>query len=219
MQILVADPDERIAALICDALRELASRIDCVVDGSVAAKRLADSSYSLCVFDLLLPNSGGIELIRRIRSERNDVPVLIVSSRGAARDKVDAIDAGADDYVVKPFDNHELVSRCRALVRRSQRTMSESIRWRNLEVNCEARTIDSSGVPLQLTPSEWIIFTHLIRHMGVVQRRSQLEEILYGWAGWYDSNSVEVHIANLRKKLGVNAIRTVRGSGYVIDAV
>jgi DNA-binding response OmpR family regulator len=121
-QILIADADSRIAALMRGALREITTAIDCVSDGKAAVKCLAVSQYSLFVFDVLLPDSDGIALIRTIRGDSNHVPVLVLSTCCSAHDKVEAIDAGADDYIVKPFDLAEFVSRCRALIRRYRQT-------------------------------------------------------------------------------------------------
>jgi len=130
---------------------------------------------------------------------------------------VAALDAGADDYLGKPFDLAELVSRCRALIRRSQGRSAELIAWRGLTVDPVAQTVSKDGARVPLTAREWSVLIHLLTHAGVPQPRARIEESLYGWHEEVESNAIEVHVSNLRKKLGGDVIRTVRGFGYVVD--
>jgi len=169
------------------------------------------------LLDLGLPKLSGMDLLKSLRLRGNDIPVLVLTAKDTAADKVRGLDAGADDYLGKPFDLAELVSRCRALIRRSQGRSAELIAWRGLTVDPVAQTVSKDGARVPLTAREWSVLIHLLTHAGVPQPRARIEESLYGWHEEVESNAIEVHVSNLRKKLGGDVIRTVRGFGYVVD--
>jgi two-component system response regulator QseB len=145
------------------------------------------------------------------------MPVLVLTARGTVIDRVSGLEAGADDYLGKPFDLTELIARCRALLRRAQGRSVELIRYQDLSVNPAAQTVEVSGTRVPLTSREWAILMQLLTHQGIPQSRSQLEESLYGWQEEIESNAIEVHVSNLRKKLGSTLIKTVRNIGYVVE--
>ena len=144
-------------------------------------------------------------------------PLLILTAKGTAADKVGGLEAGADDYLGKPFDLTELIARCRALLRRSQGRSVEILRYRSLVVDPAAQTVSRDDVRVPLTAREWAVLLQLLTHQGIPQSRARLEESLYGWHEEVESNAIEVHISNLRKKLGADLIKTVRGIGYVVE--
>ncbi|MFL6638770.1 MAG: winged helix-turn-helix domain-containing protein, partial [Paraburkholderia graminis] len=163
------------------------------------------------------PRVSGMDLLKRIRDAGNDVPVLVLTARGTVVDRVSGLEAGADDYLGKPFDLTELTARCRALLRRAQGRSVELIRYGDLTVNPAAQTAQLAGTRVPLTSREWAILLQLLTNQGIPQSRSRLEESLYGWQQEIESNAIEVHISNLRRKLGAKLIRTVRNIGYVVE--
>jgi DNA-binding response OmpR family regulator len=217
MRILLVEDDDLIGSGLEVALRNAGFTVDWARDGQHAQLALTTTPYLLVILDLGLPKLSGMELLKSLRARGNDIPVLVLTAKDTAADKVRGLDAGADDYLGKPFDLAELVSRCRALIRRSQGRGSELIAWRDLSVDPVAQTVLRNGVRVPLTAREWAVLIHLLTHSGVPQPRAKIEESLYGWQEEVESNAIEVHVSNLRKKLGGDVIRTVRGFGYVVD--
>jgi len=217
MRILLVEDDDLIGLGVEAGLRQAGFAVDWARDGRAANLALTTTTYALVILDLGLPKMSGIELLKWLRSCGKDVPVLVLSARGTVADRVGGLESGADDYLGKPFDLTELIARCRALLRRSQGRSVEVIRYRDLTVDPAARTALRSDVRVQLTAREWAVLVQLLTHQGVPQSRSRLEESLYGWQEEIESNAVEVHVSNLRKKLGTDLIRTVRGIGYVVE--
>jgi DNA-binding response OmpR family regulator len=158
-----------------------------------------------------------MDLLKRLRDAGKDVPVLVLTAKGTVADRVGGLEAGADDYLGKPFDLTELIARCRALLRRAQGRSVELIRYQDLTVNPAAQTVELGETRVPLTSREWAILLQLLTHQGIPQSRSRLEESLYGWQEEIESNAIEVHVSNLRKKLGAGLIRTVRNIGYVVE--
>jgi DNA-binding response OmpR family regulator len=219
MRILLVEDDDLIGSGLEVALRNAGLTVDWARDGQHAELALATTHYQLLILDLGLPRLSGMDLLKSLRLRGNDIPVLVLTAKDTAADKVRGLDAGADDYLGKPFDLAELVSRCRALIRRSQGRSTELIAWRGLTVDPVAQTVSKDGARVALTAREWAVLIHLLTHAGVPQPRARIEESLYGWHEEVESNAIEVHVSNLRKKLGVDVIRTVRGFGYIVDKV
>jgi DNA-binding response OmpR family regulator len=217
MRVLLVEDDDLIGCGIEAGLRQAGFTVDWARDGHKAELALATTVYALLILDLGLPRVPGMELLRRLRESGKDMPVLVLTARGTVVDRVGGLEAGADDYLGKPFDLTELIARCRALLRRAQGRSVELIRYQNLSVNPAAQTVEVSGTRVPLTSREWAVLMQLLTHQGIPQSRSRLEESLYGWQEEIESNAIEVHVSNLRKKLGATLIKTVRNIGYVVE--
>ncbi len=217
MRVLLVEDDDLIGFGVEAGLRQAGFTVDWARDGRTADLALATTAYGLLILDLGLPHISGNELLKRLRNTGNDVPVLVLTAKGTIADRVGGLEAGADDYLTKPFDLTELVARCRALLRRSQGRSVELIRYRDLMVNPAAQTVSLNDTRVALTSREWAILLQLLTNQGIPQSRPRLEESLYGWQEEIESNAIEVHISNLRKKLGADLITTVRGVGYVVE--
>jgi DNA-binding response OmpR family regulator len=217
MRVLLVEDDDLIGCGVEAGLRQACFTVDWARDGHKAGLALDTTSYALVVLDLGLPRVSGMDLLKRIRDAGNDVPVLVLTARGTVVDRVSGLEAGADDYLGKPFDLTELTARCRALLRRAQGRSVELIRYGDLTVNPAAQTAQLAGTRVPLTAREWAILLQLLTNQGIPQSRSRLEESLYGWQQEIESNAIEVHISNLRRKLGAKLIRTVRNIGYVVE--
>jgi two-component system response regulator QseB len=178
---------------------------------------LQTDQYDLVLLDLNLPVKSGLDVLKEMRTEKNTTPVLILTARDAIEDRVKGLDMGADDYLSKPFDLDELLARVRALLRRSKGRTTPTLTHGDLELNPVEHSVTLSGNPVDLSPVEFNLLQLLLENRGRVFPRVQLEDNLYGWNKDVDSNTIEVHIHHLRKKLGSDLIRTVRGVGYVID--
>jgi two-component system, OmpR family, response regulator QseB len=217
MRTLLVEDDDLIGSGVDAGLRQAGFAVDWAHDGVEALFALRTMSYALVVLDLGLPRMSGNDVLAAIRQSGNDVPVIVLTAKGTVAEKVVGLEAGADDYLGKPFDLTELVARCRALVRRSHGRSTETIEYRNLRVDPLSQTVTVDGTPVLLTAKEWAMLNHLLAHLGKPQSRARLEDSLYGWHSEIESNAIEVHISNLRKKLGGDLIKTVRGFGYVMD--
>jgi two-component system response regulator QseB len=170
------------------------------------------------LLDLGLPRKDGLDVLRAARARRNEVPILVITARDAVADRIKGLDAGADDYLVKPFDLDELAARVRALVRRADGRAEPVVRHGAIVLNPATREVTLRGRPVVLSGREFALLHALLARPGMVLSRAQLEERLYGWGEEVGSNAVEVHIHNLRRKLGAGTIRNVRGVGYTIPA-
>jgi two-component system, OmpR family, response regulator QseB len=217
MRVLLVEDDDLIGCGVEAGLRQAGFTVDWARDGHKAGLALDTTAYSLLILDLGLPRVSGMDLLKRLRDAGQDLPVLVLTARGTVADRVGGLEAGADDYLGKPFDLTELIARCRALLRRAQGRSVELIRYRDLSVNPAAQTVELCGARVPLTSREWAVLIQLLTHQGIPQSRSQLEESLYGWQEEIESNAIEVHVSNLRKKLGTTLIRTVRNIGYVVE--
>jgi two-component system response regulator QseB len=218
MRLLLVEDDRMVGENIRDGLAQEGHAVDWVRDGAAAEAALRSQPYGAVLLDLGLPRRDGIEVLRGVRAMRNDVPVLIITARDAVAERVRGLDAGADDYLVKPFDLDELAARVRALTRRAAGRSAGTVRHGALTLDPATREVRLNGRPVALSAREYALLQALLERPGSVLSRAQLEERLYGWGEEVASNAVEVHIHNLRRKLGAEVIRTERGVGYSIPA-
>jgi two-component system response regulator QseB len=187
------------------------------MDGVSADYVLRTETFDIMVLDIGLPGRSGLDVLKSMRKRGDTLPVLILTARDTVSDRVNGLDCGADDYLTKPFDLDELCARARALVRRSTGRAAPAISHGNIVLDPAAHTVLFEGENVVLPPREFMLLELLLENTGKVMSRERLEQSLYGWDTDVDSNSVEVHVHHLRKKLGSNLIRTVRGIGYMID--
>lgn len=216
MRILLAEDDPLLGDGLMVGLRQGGFAVDWVRDGHAADLALHTETYDLLVLDLGLPRIAGREVLKRARDRQQSLPVLILTARDATADKVAGLDAGADDYLVKPIDLDELSARIRALIRRSAGRAAPLLTHGDLALDPAAHTVTLAGQPVVLASREFSLLQMLLEGAGRVLTRSQLEQSLYGWGEEPDSNALEVHVHHLRKKLGSELIRTLRGVGYTI---
>ncbi|HZP86751.1 MAG TPA: response regulator [Burkholderiales bacterium] len=217
MRILVVEDDALIANGVRGGLKLAGYTVDWAQDGQAASLALDNGVYDLLVLDLGLPRKDGIQVLRELRASGNNIPVLVLTARDAVSDRVKGLDSGADDYLVKPFDLDEMVARVRALLRRRSGRADPLIRHGPIVLDPAARRVEIDGKPVSLSPREFTLLHALLEQPGSVVSRDQLEERLYGWDEEVSSNAVEVHLHNLRRKLGANLIRNVRGVGYCVS--
>jgi len=218
MRLLLVEDDPMIGRAMGQGLRDAGFTLDWVTDGAAAELALANGVYDLAVLDLGLPGKDGMELLRELRARRDLLPVLIVTARDAVADRVDGLNAGADDYVLKPFDLDELVARVRALLRRHAGGATPLLECGGLTLDTVRREVRRKGEEIQLSAREFALLEALMQRPGAVLSRVQLEDAVYGWGEEVGSNAVEVHLHNLRRKLGPETIRNVRGAGYKVAA-
>jgi DNA-binding response OmpR family regulator len=216
MRVLLVEDD----ALLGDGLRaglaQAGFAVDWVQDGADALHALDTEPMAAVVLDLGLPGLGGLTVLRRLRARGAKVPVLILTARDAVGDRVTGLDAGADDYVVKPVDLAELAARLRALIRRASGEAAPALRRGELELDPAAHRVVFRGRPVELSAREFSLLHELMLNAGRVLSREQLEERLYRWGQEVESNAVEVHVHRLRRKLAPALIRTIRGVGYLM---
>jgi two-component system response regulator QseB len=216
MRVLLAEDDPMIGASIRQGLRQDGFAVDWVEDGRAAELALAERVHDAIVLDLGLPKRKGLEVLGAMRRGGDGRPVLILTARDAVADRIAGLDAGADDYVVKPFDLDELAARLRALLRRGSGRAGPVLAHGGLELNPATHEASFEGETLALSPREFALLEALLARPGAIRSRAQLEEKLYGWSDPVESNAVEVHIHALRKKLGADFIRNVRGVGWML---
>ena len=189
---------------------------DWVIDGRLALAAIANQVYDCIILDIGLPRLDGLSLLQDLRAARNTIPVLITSARDTVRDRVEGLNAGGDDYLPKPFDLDELIARIRALMRRQSVSTSNLMTVGGITLDPSSRVVTREGQEVSLTAKEFLILEVLLRRHGTVLSREKLEEAIYGWGEEVGSNALEVHLHNLRRKLGGDVIRNVRGVGYKI---
>jgi two-component system OmpR family response regulator len=216
MRLLLVEDDAMIGETVLHLLRSEHYAVDWVRDGAMADQALRTAEYDLVLLDLGLPKRDGLEVLRALRSRRSSVPVLIATARDSVGDRIAGLDAGADDYVVKPYDTDELLARIRALLRRSAGRGEPAFEHKGVSLNPATREATLNTQPVQLSAREWAVLEPLIARPGVVLSRVQLEEKLFSWKDDVSSNAVEVYIHGVRKKLGNDIIQTVRGLGYLV---
>jgi two-component system, OmpR family, response regulator len=216
MRILVVEDDKNLNRQLCEALGEAGYVVDRAFDGEEGHFLGDTEPYDAVILDIGLPQMDGISVIERWRQDGRKMPVLILTARDRWSDKVAGIDAGADDYVAKPFHIEEVLARVRALIRRAAGHASAELNCGPLRLDTKASKADINGMPLKLTSHEFRLLAYLMHHMGEVVSRTELVEHLYDQDFDRDSNTVEVFIGRLRKKLGLDLIETVRGMGYRI---
>ena len=216
MKILLVEDDRLLGDGIRAGLQQAGFAVDWAQDGRAAELALSGEAYDAVVLDLGLPRLSGMEVLARARAVRNPVPVLILTARDTVPDRIAGLDAGADDYLVKPFDLGELQARLRALIRRGQRQAEPLLAHGALRLDPAGRSVSWEGKPVELSAREYAVLHALLLNAGRVLSKAQLEEKLYGWGEEIESNAVEVFVHHLRRKLAPELIRTVRGVGYMI---
>lgn len=214
MRLLLVEDDALLGDGIRAGLRLAEYAVDWVRDGDAARLALLDQAYDTCVLDLGLPRRDGLSVLKELRSRGSQLPVLILTARDASADKVAGLDAGADDYLTKPFDLAELQARIRALLRRAGGTASPLLNHDGVTLDPAARRVMRNGETIMLSAREYALLYDLLSHKSHIRTRTQLEESLYAWGEECESNTVEVYVHHLRRKLGSDLIRTVRGMGY-----
>jgi len=216
VRILVVEDDRLLGDALQAGLRQAGFVSDWAVDGLLAERMLAETAYAAMVLDLGLPKRSGLEVLRRLRQQGSPLPVLILTARDTVEDRIAGLDGGADDYLVKPFNLGELAARLRALIRRAEGKPQPVMTMRGLTLDPAAHTVLLDGQPVELGAKEFALLNVLMLNAGRVLSRGQLEQQLYSWADEAGSNTVEVYIHHLRKKLGADCIKTIRGVGYLI---
>ncbi|MHB8347264.1 MAG: response regulator [Acidiferrobacterales bacterium] len=216
MRLLLVEDDPMIGESVRRGLKRDGFAVDWVGEAESAEPALRSGNYELLLLDLGLPHKSGLSLLKELRAGGSGIPVLVLTARDAVADRVLGLDAGADDYLVKPFDLDELGARVRALLRRRSGRVQPEISHGDLVLNPATHEAVFQGRELMLSAREFTLLAALLEKPGAVLSRSRLEERLYGWGEEVESNAVEVHVHNLRKKLGVEFIRTVRGVGYMV---
>jgi two-component system OmpR family response regulator/two-component system response regulator QseB len=216
MRILLAEDDPMLGDGLRAGLRQLGFQVDWVRDGVAAERELASGDYTAAVLDLGLPLKDGLDVLQALRARKVTTPVLVLTARDAVPDRIRGLDLGADDYVVKPVDLHELGARLRSLVRRSHGQMQDTLRCGAVLLEPAARRVSLNGEPVTLSTREFDLLHVLMLNADRVMSREQLEQQLYSWGYEVDSNAIEVHIHHLRRKLHPDLIQTVRGIGYTV---
>ncbi|MBC7704795.1 MAG: response regulator transcription factor [Rhodoferax sp.] len=222
MRLLLVEDDVMIGETVLDLLRADHFAVDWVKDGRMADTALRSQQYDLVLLDLGLPQRDGLDVLKELRDRKDLTPVLVITARDAVGDRIAGLDAGADDYLLKPYDLDELLARIRALIRRSAGRADSVLEIQGLRLNPITREVTRQleGNPLpetiSLSAREWAVLEVLMARPGVVFSRAQIEEKLYSWKDEVSSNAVEVYVHGLRKKLGNGVIQTVRGLGYVM---
>ncbi|KTR97588.1 two-component system response regulator PmrA [Pantoea dispersa] len=217
MKLLIVEDDALLQSGLAQALSSEGYAVDCAGSAAESNALLRSSQYSLIVLDLGLPDRDGATLLRQWRRDGIAVPVLILTARDALEDRVDGLDAGADDYLVKPFALAELQARARALIRRYQGHSDNLLQQGDLTLNLSSQQVLLENLPLEITPKEFALLTRLLMRVGQNVHRETLQQDLYSWNDDPGSNTLEVHIHNLRRKLGKDRIKTVRGVGYRLE--
>lgn len=217
MRVLLVEDDPQLGDGLAIGMRQSGFAVDWLKDGVSADTALKTESFDLVVLDLGLPRLSGMDLLRRLRARKVTLPVLILTARDAVGDKIAGLDAGADDYLVKPIDLDELAARLRALTRRSGGRAAPKLLHGMLELDPASRQASMAGKAVDLGTREFAILQALLENAGHVMTRAQLESSIYGWSDEPDSNAIEVHIHHLRRKLGTELIKTLRGVGYLVE--
>lgn len=217
MKLLIVEDDELIQQGLAKAMENEGYACDCASDAATANAYLQAGRYSMVILDLGLPDQDGASLLRQWRRANTDLPVLILTARDAVEDRVEGLDAGADDYLIKPFALSELLARVRALIRRFQGHSDNLLRVGEIELNLSSQQVSCDGKTVEVTPKEFAILSRLMMRAGQTINRELLQQDLYSWNDDPGSNTLEVHIHNLRRKLGKDNIKTIRGIGYRLE--
>jgi two-component system, OmpR family, response regulator QseB len=216
MRVLLIEDDDMIAQGLQTALRQAGFAVDWMRDGNSGAAALQSVQFDVVLLDLGLPQRDGIEVLRGLRKRGDATPVIILTARDEIQHRIAGLDAGADDYIVKPFDLDEVTARMRSVLRRAAGRGDSSIQHGELSLDTAARTVQRRGVAVALSAHEYAVLEALLQRPGAVLSRAQLEDRLYGWDEPIGSNAIEVYVHGLRRKLGSDAIRTLRGVGYFV---
>jgi len=216
LRVLLVEDDELLGSAVQTGLEQFGYTVDWLTNGRQAADALQTDQPDLLILDLGLPGKDGLTLLSDLRMRDCSIPVLILTARDTVEDRILGLDMGADDYLVKPFDLGELNARLRAIFRRQSGRATPLIRYRDMVFNPAAHIININGIEVQLHAKANAILEALLQRPGIPLSRERLEQILYGWGDGVESNTVEVHIHHLRKKLGKETILTIRGVGYMV---
>jgi two-component system response regulator QseB len=218
VRVLVVEDDRDVSDAIRNALALESHHAEVARDGAAALAALSENRFDLAILDLGLPQVGGLDVLKRTRASGNAIPILVLTARDLTADRVAGLDAGADDYLTKPFDIQELNARLRAIARRSQGRASPILQCRGVNVDPASRAVSLRGTPVDLSRTEYAILLQLVENAGRVVKREDLISNLYGWGtDTLDSNAIDVHVSHLRRKLGKDFIRTLRGVGHIVD--
>lgn len=221
MKILVVEDTEKLAKYVKQMLEEESYAVDVVGDGKTAERRILSGSYDAVILDIMLPEQDGITTCKKVRAEGNITPILMLTARGEVEDRIEGLDSGADDYLVKPFAMEELIARIRALLRRPSVALCDELSVQDVCINCNTRTVAVGDKPVKLTLKEYAILEYLMRSAGQVVTREQLIDHCWDFAYSAFSNITDVYIKQLRQKLGGDHgqyIKTIRGVGYTFLA-
>ncbi|MCH9644364.1 MAG: response regulator [Gammaproteobacteria bacterium] len=221
MRVLLVEDDELLGDGIRTGLKHYGHTVDWIKDGKTANDVLSakHESFDIVVLDLGLPKMSGLEVLRNLRNRNSITPVVILTAREMVDDRVKGLDAGADDYLTKPFDLDELCARMRALQRRSKARAKPMLVYGSISLDPASHVVTLDGEEVMISRREFALLQKLLENSGRVISREQLNQTLYGWGENIDSNALEVHIHNLRKRFGNNVIRTIRGVGYMAEKV
>ncbi|EFC91082.1 two component transcriptional regulator, winged helix family [Dethiosulfovibrio peptidovorans DSM 11002] len=217
IRILIVEDDGMIGEEIQEGLSRRGYTVDWVRDMESAATALDLENFSMMILDLGLPDGSGLELLQKMRDGGNRLPVIILTAWDTVPNRINGLDNGADDYMVKPFELEELSARIRALARRVRGDSSPTIRIADLEIDPATKRVSKDGREVRLSHSEYVLLTTFVENVGIVLSRERLEASLYGWEKDVESNAIQVHIHNLREKLGTDIVKNVRGFGYLMD--
>lgn len=217
MRVLLVEDDPSLGSGLQTALKPEGYTVDWLTDGVQALHALETESFDLVILDLGLPRLDGLSVLKQARAQGRSLPVLVLTARDAIQDRIDGLDSGADDYLIKPFDTTELKARIRALLRRSSGRSQSLISFQGIELDPASQQVSYQNKPVNLTRREYALLHEMINQPGYVFTRDILQQLLYGWDDDVESNALEVHIHHLRKKLFPSLIRTIRGIGYVVD--
>lgn len=217
MRVLLVEDEGLIAEPIVVSLEQDGYHVDWVTNADDAEDAIATSKFDLILLDLGLPTQDGLSFLKKLRGSGRNEPVIILTAREAVENRVEGLDLGADDYLTKPFDMSELSARARAQVRRAHGRRAPTLTHRNIEVDPAAHTVAKDGQIMDVPPLAFQVLLALLERRGRVVSKDDLAENLYGWDDSTESNTVEVYVSQLRRKLGADLIRTIRGIGYIID--
>jgi two-component system OmpR family response regulator len=217
MRVLLIEDDRMIGTAMQQALKDAAYAVDWVTDGETAIHAAENEFYELALLDLKLPKADGREVLRRLRTLGRRLPVIIVTARDGVDDRIDGLDLGADDYLVKPFEIRELLARMRAVLRREGSGSPPLMSNGKLSLDPATREASFLGESALLTAREFALMQALLARPGTVMSRGELERQIYGWNEEVESNAIEYLIHTIRRKLGTTAIRNVRGVGWMVD--
>ena len=216
MRVLLVEDDAMVGESVRKGLRQEGFAVDWVEDGAAAELALATGVYDLLLLDLGLPKKAGMEVLASLRQKKSTLPVMLITARDAVADRVKGLDAGADDYLAKPFELDELLARIRAVRRRHGGRAENLLVHGSVTIDAATRQVTKDGAPVLLSAREFAVLEALMQRPGALLSRAQLEDRLYGWGEEIESNAVSVYIHQLRRKLGADFIRTVRGVGYMV---
>lgn len=217
MRILLVEDDLMLGKALKNALENENNIVDWMTDIDSSQTALKTTKYEILLLDINLPDGSGLDFVKKVRLRKNQLPILILTARDQTEQKVEGLDLGADDYLAKPFDLEELFARIRSLVRRSKGISSPTITHHDVVLNPINYSVYKGKNKVDLSPKEFQILKMLLENINKVVSKSNLEELLYSWDDSVESNTVEVHIHHLRKKLGTDFISTIRGAGYIIQ--